>query len=145
MYLHWHTMTMSLYKLQHTHTVTSAVIYTHVTWNRMDYAYHHHRTWPPCQRDPVRWIDSWAGLSWCWWTVGSVGSGGEMPGTPPSAAGTWRTCTIHHTLSQTPKWRQKIYIYMLQCLQGSCCPATDFLDIPTQMTCMNPACTCRIV
>ena len=30
---------------------------------------------------------------------------------------------------------------MLSCL-GT---ATDLLDIPRQMTCMNPACTCRIV
>ena len=30
---------------------------------------------------------------------------------------------------------------MLSCL-GT---ATDLLDIPRQMTCMNPACTCRLI
>ena len=50
-----------------------------------------------------------------------------------------------HCLRHRNDVRKFVYIYMLQCLQGSCCPATDFLDIPTQMTCMNPACTCMIV
>ena len=40
-----------------------------------------------------------------------------------------------------PKGCMIVGIRMLSCL-GT---ATDLLDIPRQMTCMNPACTCRIV
>ena len=37
-----------------------------------------------------------------------------------------------------------VYLGMIGLMLSCPGTATDLLDIPRQMTCMNPACTCRI-